>query len=247
MENFTPYDKNFRFRASYRKIAEMRFLTHLELASRIRLAMLEAGIPVSVGRKNSQPQISLGPALPMNVESRGEWIDFFAYRYCSPVECIRRINSVLPPQLHFNEMVPISKAAPSLSSQINGADYSLDLATPENSGVLAIPHEQLIRSFMEKDEVLITKFKSGKIVNIRQFVRSLEYDRNRTMLWIEMDITGGVTAGIAHVIHALYGTQAAWRICRERLYIREGTQKKSPLTLEWEQIQLQRHMMDMFQ
>ncbi|HEY4491197.1 MAG TPA: TIGR03936 family radical SAM-associated protein [Acidobacteriota bacterium] len=258
VENVTEYDKNFRYRAAYRKWGDLRSLTHLDLTRMLRRAFLQAGIAVTVSGKNPQPQISFGPALPANVESKGEFVDFFTHRYSSPVEILKRINSVLPSDLYFLDVLPVSKLAPSLSAQINGADYSIDLSLPENSAALRSytanhgievenAQDNAIRNFLAKKEILFTKYKTRKIINMKDFVRSVTHDPSHSVVTIEMDIVEGITVGIHQVVSALYETSAELRVCRERLYIWDGVRKKSPLTFEWEQIQEQRHIMDLAQ
>src|SRR3989304_2546056 len=247
-------DKSFRYRASYQKLGEMRSLTHLELARQVRIAFARAEIPVSVGGSLPvQCQISFGPALPMNVESRGELVDFFTYQYLSPHQFLGRINETLPEEIHFLQMLPISKTAPSLCAQIDGAEYSVPLSHPDTVAVLSEyvrkhrvaekdGHRHAILHFRLQGEIFLTKHKSGKVVNIKDFVHDIRQDEPHQLLWIEMKIVNGTTVGIHHLLKALYTMDTELPVCRERLYVTSGGQKRSPLTLEWEQIQWQRHM-----
>src|SRR5262249_1496637 len=109
-------ERNFRFRSSFRKSGVLRFISHLDLTKTLKLAFKRAEIPLSYSRGfHPQPQISFGPALPMNVESKEELLDFFTYEFLDPVEFVKRINAHIPAELCFLDAVQIPKNAPSLS------------------------------------------------------------------------------------------------------------------------------------
>jgi radical SAM-linked protein len=194
--------------------------------------------------------------LPVNVESREEFVDFYTHRYIAPHECLRRLNECLPPEMAFTDVVQISKNAPALSVLIDGADYSVDLRHPAMEPVLrdyarrhAIDapdvHGHALQEFLGKAEVLITKHKSEKVVNIKDFVRQIQFEEPSGRLLIEMQIKEGATVGIQHVVRAVYDAGVEFPITRERLYIWSGGRKMNPLYLEWERIQTQKRVMDL--
>ncbi|PWT92352.1 MAG: TIGR03960 family radical SAM protein [Acidobacteria bacterium] len=239
-------ERNFRYRAQFQKRGALRFVSHLDLTKTIRLAFKRAEIPLSYSRGfHPQPQISFGPALPMNVESKEEYLDFFTYRYIDPEELVRRVNQQLPLDLAFSSALQISKSAPSLSVLISGADYAVDFSRPvcepvmrefaARKGIqLNECHSFAIEQFRNKKEVLYTKHKTEKVVNIKDFVRSLRYDESNSQMWIEMKIVDGATVNILQVIKALYEVDVELPVTRERLYIMKDVTKLSPLELEWE-------------
>ena len=156
----------------------------------------------------------------------------------------------------FTDVVQIAKNAQALSVLIDGADYSVDFGSSIMEPVLrtcaerfqvevAGVHERAIQEFSDKTEVLMTKHKSTKVVNIRNFVRSLRYDEVSQRLHIEMKIVDSATVGIQHVARAIYGAGVEFPITRERLYVWSDGVKTSPLYQEWERIQTQKHMMDL--
>jgi radical SAM-linked protein len=232
--------KNFRYRASFQKRGEVRLLTHLQLVRQIRQAMLEAEIPVTRGLEaTAEPQVAFGPALPMNVESREEFLDFHCSNYMPPEELVRRINRCIPAELSFLDATQISRSAKALSELIDGADYLIDLH-PLRGEECA----QSLESFAEHDNVEIVKRKTGKIINLKEFVRSLHHDIVNSRLYVEMKIVEGRTVGIHSVMQKLFSCDQVLPIVRERLYIWLGEEKRSPLTLEWEERQLQLHLLD---
>ena len=152
------------------------------------LAFKRAEIPLSYSKGfHPQPQISFGPALPLAVESKEEFIDFHTYRHISPEECLGRLKKAMPPELGFLQVAQIPHNAPSLSALIDGSDYSVNFAEPavepivknfaSRKGIdVAASHEFAIDAFLEKSEVLIKKHKSEKFVDAKKFVRSLRWD-----------------------------------------------------------------------
>ncbi len=60
-----------------------------------------------------------------------------------------------------------------------------------------------------------------------------------------MRLIEGATAGVHHVFRAIYESEAELAVVRDRLYIWMDGEKRSPLTLEWEQMQIQKHLLDM--
>ena len=236
-------ERNFRYRASFQKTAGMKALTHLELTKTLRHAFAEAKIPISTGGgSHPQPQISFGPALPLNVESREEFLDFCTYRFVSPEKIVFSINRFLPEDLAFLEAAQISKVVLSLSQLIDGADYSVDFSG-RTAGREA--HSSTIEWFHRESEILFTKHKNEKVVNIKEYVRSLRFDSHQNRLWIEMKIVEGATAGIHQVVRALYPAEEELQIKREKLYLWQDGRKRSPLTLEWEELQMRKHLMDL--
>lgn len=240
-------EKAFRYRARFQKTGVLRFVSHLDLTKTLRLGFKRAGIPLSYSRGyHPQPQISFGPALPMNVESKEEFLDLFTYQYIPPDDFVKRVNETLPPELAFSDASQVSRNAPSLSILINGADYTVDLAHPVCEPVMAeyanrkgIPvadcHRCAVEAFEQKQEVLITKHKSGKQMNIKSYVKSLRYDEDARRLKLEMKIEEGATAGIQQVIKSIYENDVELPVTRERLYVWKNGEKRSPLSLEWEE------------
>lgn len=256
-ENGMDREKAFRYRASFKKEGALRFISHLDLTKTLRLGFKRAEIPLSYSNGfHPQPQIAFGPALPVNVESREEFVDYYTYCYMSPEECLRKLNACLPAEMAFSDIVQISKNAPSLSVLLDGADYSVDLNHPALEPVLNDfaarngidtfgVHSFALANFESKDRILITKHKSEKVINIKDFVRAARYDTESKRLYIEMKIIEGATVGIQHVARAIYEASVEFPITRERLYIWSDGEKKSPLYLEWERMQAQKHLMDM--
>ena len=237
-------EKNFRYRASFKKEGALRFISHLDITKTLRLAFKRAEIPLSYSRGfHPAPHISFGPALPLAVESKEEFIDFYTYRYMSPEECLSRLNQAMPPELSFLRVVQISHSTPSLSALIDGSDYSVNFAEPTIEPVVknfatkkgidvALSHGFAIDAFLEKPEVLIKKHKTEKFVDAKKYVRSLQWDDDARALKVEMKFQDGATVGIQHVLKALYEIDVEFPVTRERQYIWSNGTKQSPLDVD---------------
>jgi radical SAM-linked protein len=258
MKNERPREqqKNFRYRTSFEKKGAMRGMSPLNLTIALREAFQQAAIPITYsGAKQPQPVLSFGPALPMSVEAKEEFLDFFTYHYVSPEELVSTMNEVLPPDLRFLVAAQISKGAAALGVLIDGADYAVNFSCDAGRQVIeqmasvvhilpADVHSFVIERFGREHEILFTREKNEKVVNIKEFVRSLVYLENLEELRVEMKIIGGQTAGIRHVLKALYSSEAELPITRERLYLWNRGNKRSPLTIQWEDLQMQKRFMD---
>jgi radical SAM-linked protein len=236
--------KNFRYRAVYHKIDSAKVLTHLEVTRTLRDAFDQAGIPLACSPGSHQrPYLAFGPALPMNVASKYELIDFYLYRYIRPEDFLIHLNRVLPKELHFKDAAQIPKTAASISAIIDGADYSLDLTEVADQQLR--PANEAIRQFDSSETVPFTKHKTQKLVNIKEFVRSIVYKEQQNRLEVEMKIIEGETVGIHQVLSALFQVELQWPVVREYVYVWDNGRKASSLTIEWEQLQMQRHLMEM--
>src|SRR5262249_55210462 len=216
-----------------------------------------AEIPLSYSRGfHPQPQISFGPALPMNVESKEELLDFFTYEFLDPVEFVKRINAHIPAELCFLDAVQIPKNAPSLSVLVSGADYRVNFSHPASLQVLAevaarsgisqeSALERVVEHFRERPYVPFEKRKSGKIVNAKDFIRSLEIQDQGKSLFVEMKITEGSTIGIHQLVKLLLEVPVELPVTRENLYIWNDSIKQSPLNADSDTHLAQRHLLEL--
>jgi radical SAM-linked protein len=240
-QNDLEREKNFRYRASFKKEGALRFISHLDITKTLRLAFKRADIPLSYSKGfHPSPHISFGPALPLAVESKEEFIDFYTYRYFSPDESLARLNKAMPPELQFLHIVEIPHNTPSLSALIDGSDYSVNFSEAAiepivrnfatKKGIdIEVSHKFAIDAFLEKPEVLIKKHKTEKFVDAKKFVRSIRWDDESRKLNIEMKFQDGATVGIQHVLKALYEIDVEFPVTRERQYIWNNGTKESPL------------------
>jgi hypothetical protein len=59
-----------------------------------------------------------------------------------------------------------------------------------------------------------------------------------------MRIENGLTVGVHHLLHVLYGEDLDYPVIRERMYVWDEGRKRSPMALEGEQAQARKHFLD---
>src|SRR5678815_3202938 len=114
---------SFRYRAAFRKLGQMRFLSHLDLLRTMSRAFRRAGIPLKYSQGfNPRPVMAFSPALAVGIESREEYVDFHVGAPLD-TQVVVRLNGVLPEGLSFVRVVPLADGAPGLSRAITAATY----------------------------------------------------------------------------------------------------------------------------
>lgn len=85
------------YRVWHTRLAEMRFISQIELQRLIERVLRRAGVPVSFSAGfHPLARLSFGRALPVGVQSRREWFDVFLRREMGPEELALRLTPHLP-------------------------------------------------------------------------------------------------------------------------------------------------------
>jgi radical SAM family uncharacterized protein/radical SAM-linked protein len=88
------------FRLWYEKKGPGAYLSQLELQAVFERALRRAQLPLSFSAGfHPMPKLSFGMALPVGVESRAEWINFFLREDFSPEDVTARMLDAMPPGL----------------------------------------------------------------------------------------------------------------------------------------------------
>jgi len=220
----------------------------------LRRAFEDSGLPVSRAGK-SRLQLAFGTPLPVNAESNQEFMEFYMSEYILPDRMIRSLNEILPAELAFEAVEQVAMNTPSLFSEINGADYSVDLTSPaacqaihDYAGLFHIEESEAILhaidSFERAFEVMVIKHKTDKSLNAKEFVRAMGLSGDRNLLMVEVKIIDGKSVGIRHILQTLLHTQLDLPVKRDGLYIWKNESKQSPLYPEDEALQTRKHLMD---
>lgn len=97
-----------RYRLTYSRLGEARFLSHLELMQVFFRAFRRAKLPLHFSQGfNPSPRVSFSPALPLGTESRCEnlWVDL-KEPLADPVDFKSRFNRQLPPGIALHGIAP---------------------------------------------------------------------------------------------------------------------------------------------
>ncbi|HEY7863255.1 MAG TPA: TIGR03936 family radical SAM-associated protein, partial [Thermoanaerobaculia bacterium] len=126
----TPGDVH-RHRLTFEKTGDARLLSHRNTMDVLERGIRAAGLPARYSEGfNPHMKLSMGPALPLGLESRHEVFDLETLAPL-PHDAADRINAKLPPGVRVLEVRPVSPGEGPLSKAVRGARYAVLLEDPE--------------------------------------------------------------------------------------------------------------------
>ena len=232
----------FRYRATFKKGEEVKYLSHLDLTRALPRAFRRAKIRLGYSQGyHPMPLIQYGPALGVGTVGHNELIDFDSPEEFEEREFLDRINAVLPPGLRFKSLRSLPAGAPSLIKEINRAEYSVLLDSPEVEAAIrrvraeradletidtGAIHNRLFEAFIARESCVIERVRKDKRqrVDVRRYTKglSLAEDRSGLNIVTEVSPNGGVKP--IEVMAAVYGLtetetiSLSSRVRRLRLY-----------------------------
>jgi radical SAM-linked protein len=237
----------FRYRATFEKGEEVKYLSHLDLTRALPRAFRRAKIRLGYSQGyHPMPLIQYGPALGVGTVGHNELIDFDSADGLEEREFLDRINAVLPPGLRFKSLRSLPAGAPSLIKEVNRAEYSVMLDAPEieaaiqrvraeRADLAAMDacgiHDRLFEAFTARESCVIERVRKDKRqrVDVRRYTKGLSLVEDRSSLSIVTEVSpnGGVKP--IEVMAAVYGltetetTALSSRVRRLRLYSENQT------------------------
>ena len=119
-----------RLRIKFSHGPEVKFISHLDIVRLWQRAFNRAGIEIAYSTGfTPHPRISLAAPLPLGVTSEAELMDIVIIKGVAPQFFVSALNQQLPLGLRVDKVFPISPDLPSLQSQINQAEYKVELET----------------------------------------------------------------------------------------------------------------------
>jgi radical SAM-linked protein len=120
-----------------------------------------------------QPQLNFATALPVGVESAGEYADVVLFEPVEPSQFQAALNAVLPDDIHILDAVTVPLKMPSLMSEPLAARYDIEVPVhllPD--GALAAR----VQALLARDDIPMQRWhkKGPRQVNIRPGIVSLE-------------------------------------------------------------------------
>jgi len=161
-----------KIRLKFRKVGEMRFLSHLELAHLFYRASKRADLSLCFSEGfHPMPRIIFATALPVGMESLMEIVDIECEGKITPPEILERLNQTLPPGVEIMEAeeVPLFFH---LSSLCRPSVYWIPLDH-------FLPKEEIIpkiKKVLDEKEFFVHQERDGKkrSVNIRPLIEKME-------------------------------------------------------------------------
>jgi radical SAM-linked protein len=117
-----------RLRFGFSKTGSLALLSHLDLVRLMERALRRSGLPVSfTGGFHPLPRLQFALALPLGVEAHGEWFDLEFSAGVDPCSALAQLQDTLPEGLALAGVEEVEVRAPSLSQELEGADWSVEL------------------------------------------------------------------------------------------------------------------------
>ena len=235
-------ETHLRYRATFEKGEEVKYLSHLDLTRALPRAFRRAKIRLGYSQGfHPMPLIQYGPALGVGTVGCNELIDFDSPEILTEAEFLNRMNGALPAGLRFKALRSLPIGGQSLIKGINRAEYSISLRTAEIKAAVnrilsqrtdfetmrtAEIHTALFEEFIARESCVIERVRKDKRqrVDVRRYTRSLSLVEDQTRVSIVTEVTpsGGVKP--IEVMAAIYGLtetetiSLSSRVRRLRLY-----------------------------
>ena len=161
-----------KIRLKFRKVGELRFLSHLELVHLFYRASKRADVPLCFSEGfHPMPRIIFATALPVGMESRVEIVDMECEGKITPPELLERLNRTLPPGVEIMEAeeIPLFFHLSSLS-HLSVYWIPLDRFLSKEE---AVPK---IKKALDEREFFVHQERDGKerTVDIRPLIERME-------------------------------------------------------------------------
>ncbi len=127
-------DRVFRHRITFQKTGDARFLSHRNTMDVFERAIRAAGLPARYSEGfNPHMKLSMGPALPLGLESRHEVFDVEGVAPFGP-DAARAIDEKLPAGLVVLEVRELAPGESALSRAVKAARYAVRLESAVHVG-----------------------------------------------------------------------------------------------------------------
>lgn len=238
-----------RYRASYQKLGEFRYLSQLDLTRTLIRAFNRSELPLKFSKGfHPMPDLSFGPALPLGVEGCEEWLDFCALVDRDPAQLLAELNAHMSENLRFTSLQKIPTKSAALFQAIDTAAYSIALdgeklapllrerGVAEELGELEL-HQRVVDELLARPEIVATVKRKGKErrIDIRPLIKSIELVNGERPLSLRVVVGAGASGNLRPevLLHELYGDwPQEWAITREGLFVQTENGLRRPVELD---------------
>lgn len=186
MADLTQSPAKYRLRLVFAKKAQVKYISHLDLALAWERALRRARLPLAYSQGfNPRPRIQLASGLPVGTISRAEVMDVIVTRPVDPAGAFEQINQALPAGLQLLSIEEIPLKAPTLQNLLRQAEYQVTVETDLPAAELAERIEKLLAAA----EIFLTRQRKQKQeeINLRGWVYDLRLERveaGQAVLWM---------------------------------------------------------------
>ena len=203
-------DPVFRHRVTFEKRGDARLLSHRNTMDVFERAIRAAGLPARYSEGfNPHMKLSMGPALPLGLESRHEVFDIEG---AGPFgrEATARINEKLPAGLKVLEVRELAAGEPALSKAVKSARYTVRL---DSSDHVARAGEAIANGWR------------GSLPAVKALAIEADRAGARLLFEVNLDQASGPTSTPRKVLESLLAippeAQAAMSVTREATVLGE--------------------------
>jgi radical SAM family uncharacterized protein/radical SAM-linked protein len=127
-----------RLRFGFTKTGSLALISHLDTLRMLERALRRSGLPVSfTGGFHPLPRLQLALSLPLGVEGLGEWLDLEFTQEIPGNEVRDRLQAELGEELRLLSVAPVPVHGPSLSQELEAAEWRMVLRPVEGTPSLA--------------------------------------------------------------------------------------------------------------
>ena len=155
-----------RVRLTFTKRGALRYTGHLDLHKIIERSVRRARLPLSYSQGyHPQPKINLAAALPLGFSSRAEVMDIWLNEAVE--DFVSELQARVPPGLVILDARPVDDRAPSLQSQVIGAEYEVKITEAGSASALI----EKVASVLESES--IPRVRRNKAYDLRPLIEEL--------------------------------------------------------------------------
>ncbi|MDD5190416.1 MAG: TIGR03936 family radical SAM-associated protein [Dehalococcoidales bacterium] len=134
-----------KLRISFRRGAELKFISHLDMMRLWIRALRRARIPLVYSEGFSpHPKIALAAPLSVGVTGEAELMDITVEKIVSPHWFKNTVNQQLPQGVEVLDVYTIPPTVPSLQSQVRFAIYRVEISTAKTETEIKADIHQLL-------------------------------------------------------------------------------------------------------
>jgi len=127
-----------RWRVTFAKGPQLKYISHLDLALAWERALRRAGVPLAYSQGfNPQARLQLASGLPLGYTSAAEILDIILDEPLGLTDFVARLRPALPLGLAVTAVEEVDLKSPALQSALRQAEYRVNVETPLPAGELA--------------------------------------------------------------------------------------------------------------
>lgn len=161
-EGYSFQKAKCKVRARFKKVGQMRFLSHLEMVETFLRAFRRAGVPlVFSGGFHPLPKVVFTQALPLGVESLAEYFDCEVRELIDPEGFLEEVNRQLPEGLEVLE-----------AWLVDLKEESVGGLFVEDEFIVLVPKGFPLTLPSDKETLFVEK--KGKVINLWDYLKGFE-------------------------------------------------------------------------